>query len=133
MTRRERRLYYQWIVLFLDQAESVYIFIHLLLLIVKHLRACGWEGIINIYECQYWKMFAGDILARAGWVVNESKDQEPAQDNILLGSKVNTIDLKFRIPMAKIEEIKELIQDALSRNYLHVKFVACIVGKRISF
>ena len=48
-------------------------------------------------------MFARDILAKAGWVVNESKDQEPAQDNVLLGSQVDTINLKFRIPIANIE------------------------------
>ena len=65
--------------------------------------------------------------------VNESKDQEPAHDNILLGSQVDTINLMFRISITKIEEIKELIEDALSRKYLHVKFLACIVGKIIGF
>ena len=80
--------YYQWTILFLGLSDAVYISTCLPLPIVKHLRASGWEGIIYIddlgtlrrsyYECLYWKLFAGDILARAGWIVNESKDQEPA-------------------------------------------------------
>ena len=74
-------------------------------------------------------MFAIDTLARAGWVVNESKDHEPAQDNVLLGSQVDAIDLKFRFPVTKIVEIKELIEDSLTMKYLHVKFLACIVKK----
>ena len=93
------------------------IFTKLLLPVVKHLRSCGWDCIFYIddsgklgrshLEWLYWKYFARDVLGRAGWVINTVKDQEPAQDNILLGSVVDTIDLKLRIPWAKIEEIKK--------------------------
>ena len=72
---------------------------------VKHLRSCGWEGIFYIddlgtlgrsyLQCLYWKYFARDVLGRAGWVINMAKDQEPAQDDTLLGSVVDTIILKF--------------------------------------
>ena len=62
------------------------------------------------------KLFTRDVLGHAGWVINTVKDQEPAQDNILLGSVIDTLDLKFRIPLKKMEEIKELIHEALSQN-----------------
>ena len=48
-------------------------------------------------------------MARDGWVVNKSKDQAPAQNNVLLGSQCDTIALKFRTNVKKIEEIKTLI------------------------
>ena len=80
-------------------------FTRCLLPVVKHLRMCGWEGVFYIddsgtigrtfYQCLYWKFFIRDILGHAGWMINTSKDQEPAQDNIILGSVVDTLDLKF--------------------------------------
>ena len=45
-------------------------------------------------------------------MINTSKDQEPAQDNILLGLVVDTVNLKFKIPSKKVEEIKDLINQA---------------------
>ena len=66
-------------------------------------------------------------------MINTSKDQEPAQDNILLGSVVKTLDLKFRIPSKKIEEIKDLINQVLAKNRNHIREIAKIVGKLISF
>ena len=97
--------YYQWVVLILGLSDAVHIFTKLLLPLVKHLRLCGWEGIFYIdnsgtlgrsyFECLYWKYFARDVLGRAEWVINTLKDQEQAQDNILLGSVVDTINLKF--------------------------------------
>ena len=66
-------------------------------------------------------------------MINTSKDQEPAQDNTLLGSVVDTLDLKFRIPSKKIEEIKDLINQALAKNRNHIREIAKIVGKLISF
>ena len=72
-------------------------------------------------------------MGRAGWVVNTSKDQILAQDNISLGSMVDTKTMQFKIPNKKIEEIQELIQQALSKSKNHVREVARIVGKLISF
>ena len=46
---------------------------------------------------------------------------------------VDTIDLKFRIPLAKIEEIKNLILEAFARTTNHIKAIAKIVSKLISF
>ena len=43
------------------------------------------------------------------------------------------MDLKFRIPTKKIEEIKSLINEALSLGTLKVRTVTRIVGKLISF
>ena len=40
---------------------------------------------------------------------NTSKDQIPAQDNVLLGAVVDTRDMQFRISNKKMEEIKDLI------------------------
>ena len=62
-------------------------------------------------------------MTRAGWVVNESNDQELAQNSILLRSQCDTIDLKFRIVAHKIEEIKTHIEEPLSKNLLHIKAV----------
>ena len=120
--------YYQWVVLFLGLSDAVHISTKLLLPVVKHLRSCGWEGIFYIdnlgtlgrsnLECLYCKYFVREILGRAGWVINTSKDQEPAQDNILLGSVVDTINLKYQIPLAKIEEIKNLILKLLQETQI---------------
>ena len=97
--------FYKWVLLFLGLSDAVHIFTKLLLPVVKHLRSCCWEGIFYIddlgtlgrsyLECLYWKYFARDVLGRAEWVINTLKDQEQAQDNILLGSVVDTINLKF--------------------------------------
>ena len=83
---------------------------------VKHLRRIGWQGVIyindvgtigrNFQQCLYWKFFARDVLGHAGWVINTSKDEIPAQDNILLGSVVDTRTIQFKIPTKKIEEFK---------------------------
>ena len=73
------------------------------------------------------------MLGRAGWVVNTSKDQIPAQDNVLLGSVVDTKAMQFKIPNKKMEDIKDLIQQALAKSKIHVKEIAKIVGKLISF
>ena len=70
----------------------------------------------NFQACLYWKFFARDVLGRAGWVINTSKDQIPAQDNISLGSVVDTKAIQFKIPTKKIKEIKELIQQACQRS-----------------
>ena len=139
----EKTLYKQLLVLFLGLMDVVHIFTKLLLPVVKHLRMCGWEGKFYIddlgtlgrlyYECLYWKLFARDVLGRAGWVINTVKDQEPVQVDILLGSMVDTLDLKFRIPLAKMEEIKELILEALAKMKNHIKAITKIVGKLISF
>ena len=59
----------------------------------------------TFHQCLYLKFFARYVLGRAGWVINTSKDQEPAQDNILLGSVKDTKKLEFKIPSKKIEEI----------------------------
>ena len=72
-------------------------------------------------------------MTRAGWIVNESRDQPLAQDNIWLESQCDTVNFKFRIPSKKIEEIKSCINDALSLGTLKVKDVARVVGKLISF
>ena len=66
-------------------------------------------------------------------MINTSKDQEPAQDITLLGSVVDTLDWIFRIPNKKIEEIKDLINQALAKNRNHIREIAKIVGKLISF
>ena len=42
-----------------------------------------------------WKFFVRDILGHAGLMMNTSKDEQPAQDHIILGSVVDTLDLKF--------------------------------------
>ena len=136
-------LYYLWKVLFLGLTDAVYIFTKLLLPIVKHLRKVGWRGIIyindigtigkNFQECLYWKFFARDVLGCAGWVINTSKDQIPAQDNVLLGAVVDTKAMQFKIPNKKMEEIKDLIQQALAKSKSHIKEIAKIVGKLISF
>ena len=78
----------------------------------KLLRTCSWEGIIYIddlgtlvrsyYECMYWKLFVRDTLARAGWVVNKTKDQAPDKDNILLGAQSDTVDFKFKILLRRL-------------------------------
>ena len=72
-------------------------------------------------------------MGHAGWVINTSKDQIPAQDNILSGSVVDTKTMQFKIPTKKIEKIHEFIQQALSKNKNHIREVARIVGKLISF
>ena len=43
------------------------------------------------------------------------------------------MDLKFRIPLKKMEEIKELIHETLAKRKTHIKAMAKIVGKVISF
>ena len=72
-------------------------------------------------------------MGHAGWMINTSKDQEPATDNTLLGSVVDTLDLKFRIPSKKIEEMKDLINQALAKNRDHIREIAKIVRKLNSF
>ena len=101
--------YYQWLVLFLGLCDVVYIFTHLLLPVVKYLRLIGWEGVIYIddsgtlgrdfFQCLCWKFFARDVMGRAGWIVNVIKD-------LLLGAQYDMVNLKIRIPVQKIEEIK---------------------------
>ena len=73
------------------------------------------------------------MLGRAGWVINTSKDQIPVQDNFSLGSVVDTKSMQLKIPTKKIEEIKDLIQQALAKSKNYVKEIAKIVGKLISF
>ena len=109
----KKTLFYLWKVLFLGLTDAVYIFKKWLLPVVKHLRRVGWQEGVNIndigtvgrnfQECLYWKFLARDVLGRAGWVINTSKDQIPAQDNVLLGSVVDTKSMQFKIPTKNIE------------------------------
>ena len=55
------------------------------------------------------------------------------QNNILLGLIVDTVNLKFRIYSKKIEEIKDLINQALAKNKNHIRKVSKMVSKLISF
>ena len=46
---------------------------------------------------------------------------------------VDTKDTQFKIQNKKMEEIKDIIQQALAQPKSHIKEIAKIVGKLISF
>ena len=75
--------FWTWRVLFLGIKNTVYIFTHLLRPVIQCMRNVGWRGSIYIDdidtlactypECQYWRFWAMDVMAHAGWVFSESK------------------------------------------------------------
>ena len=85
------------------------------------------------HQTLYWKFMARDILGRAGWVINEKKDQLPSQSNVLLGSVCDTLELKFKIPEKKVAEIKDLLKILIKQKRPHVKLLAGAIGKICSF
>ena len=107
--------------------------------VVAYLRTIGWVGLLYIddlgtknnalLECCYYRFMAKDIMGRAGFVFNEDKGKEPSQEALLLGSVIDTKEMKFKIPLKKIEDLKRLLFDMLSRRKCPVRSLARVVGK----
>ena len=115
------------------------IFTKVLRPVVKYLRTIGWKGLIYIddlitiengfLENLYYRFQARDVVGRAGWMFNESKGQDPAQDSIFLGFVVDTVNWVFKIPEKKMEDILAPLFELLKVTSCPVRALTRLVGK----
>ena len=133
-------LYWIWNVLFLGIKDAVYIFSKLLVPHKTYLRSLGIRNTIYIddqsviaqsYElCKAHTQITLDTFAKAGWVVNVKKSNDPpAQQMEFLGLLINSIDMKYYVPESKKESICDLICKILNSKKVHIKTLAKLCGK----
>ena len=74
-------------------------------------------------------LVAKQTLRKAGWVVSDSKTLGPSQRLKYLGLEIDSVHMKFFIPVAKLEKIKSKIDDLLkSGSKVWVRKLASVVG-----
>ena len=131
-----------WKVLFLGVKDAVYVFTHLLRPVVHHMRLVGWTGSINInnlstlvstyLQCQYWRLWAMDVMAQNGWVFSESKMRDPSKLPVFLGVTVDTLWGTFHGPQANLDDMLVNMKELLVLRKALVRRLASVVGKLVT-
>ena len=80
----------------------------------------GWRGSIYIddlntlaptyLQCQYWRFWAWDIMARPWWMSSESKMRARSQLPIILGVTVDTLRGTFNVPQDKLDDLVQSME-----------------------
>ena len=83
-------------------------------------------------ECLYWRLWAMDVMAQAGWVFSESKRKEPSQSPVFLGVTVDTLEGTFHVPEHKLEDIMVNMEQLLVLRRLEVRRLASVIGKLVA-
>ena len=134
--------FWTWRVLFLGIRDAVFVFSHLPRPVVEYKRLVGWRGTIYIddlstlaptfLQCQYWRFWATDLLAQAGWVFSESKRKDPSQHPILLGVLVDTLRGTFHVPQEKLDNMVTSMEEILLHRRVKARGLASVVGKLVA-
>ena len=84
----------------------------------------------NVRDCASAHNLAIHCFKSAGWIVNESKSSsEPSQRLKFLGLINSSVDMKYYLPVDKLESIRNLLIEVLKLKRVHIKKLASLVGK----
>ena len=133
-------LYFEWQTLFLGIKDAVYIFTKLLIPHKLYLRSKGVRMSLFLddqrilasskEQCIIQNELSLSTFDKAGWTVNTKKSTTiPVQNLKFLGLMNSTLDMKYYVPVDKLESICDLITSILSKSAIHIKVLAKLLGK----
>lgn len=134
-----RTLFWVWNVLFLGCKVAVHIFTKMLKPHLAFLISNGISADLFIDDerivaeskelCILHTDIARKALKMAGWIEKLSKFKPPSQRFEFLGLENDLQTLRYFVPDRKKQNIRKMIASALASPFVHVKYLASILGK----
>ena len=131
---------FQFVVLVFGLAPACYLFTKITKPLVKYWRLLGFRVALYLDDgfnaastsekCKKSTKSITESLESAGFVINQEKSNlQPRQVGEWLGSVINTIEMKYSVPEAKVKKLKQRLASIETKSKVTSRFLSKITGQ----